>query len=171
MIFETERLYVTRWQQHDLMALHELYNDPAFKETIFPKLTLEETRQIFENQLNLYNTSFPFGRYFIVEKSNEKFIGILLFRKDNNKEGVEIGYSLIKKEWNKGYATEIVKESVAWLFEQDIFLSISAITEMYNENSKNVLLKCGFHPGENFIDNGREMNLFGILKEDISVLQ
>ena len=170
MIFETKRLYVTRWQQHDLKALHELYNDPALKESIFPKLTLEETGQIFENQLNLYNTSFPFGRYFIVEKSSDKFIGLLLFRKDNKKTGVEIGYSLIKDEWNKGFATEIVKESIDWLFEQDRFLSISAITGLYNENSKNVLLKCGFQPEANFIEDGEEMNLFGILKEDISVL-
>lgn len=170
MIFETKRLYVTRWQLHDLGALHELYNDPALKEFISPKLTLEETRQIFENQLNLYNTHFPFGRYFIVEKCSDKFIGLLLFRKDNKKKGVEIGYSLIKEEWNKGYATEIVKESIAWLFEQDRFLSISAITELSNENSKNVLLKCGFQPEENFIENGKEMNLFGILKEDILVL-
>ena len=171
MIFETQRLYVTRWQQHDLTALHDLYNDPALKKSIFPKLALEETRQIFENQLNLYNTHFPFGRYFIVEKGSDKFIGLFLFRKDNKKKGVEIGYSLIKDKWNKGYATEIVKESVEWLFEQDRFLSISAITELSNENSKNVLLKCGFQPGENFIENGEEMNLFGILKEDISVLQ
>ena len=171
MIFETKRLYVTKWHPRDLNALHELYNDPGLKEFITPKLTLEETRQIFENQLNLYNTYFPFGRYFIVEKCSDKFIGILLFRKDNKKAGVEIGYSLIKKEWNKGYATEIVKESIAWIFEQDRFLSISAITGLNNENSKNVLLKCGFHPKENFIENGEEMNLFGILRKDIMVLQ
>ena len=171
MIFETQRLYVTRWQQHDLLALHELYNDPALKESIFPKLTLAETRQIFENQLQLYKTNFPFGRYFIIEKCSDKIIGILLFRKDNKKTGIEIGYSIIKDKWNKGYATEIVKESIAWLFEQDRFLSISAITELSNENSKNVLLKCGFQPEENFVENGREMNLFGILKEDIAVMQ
>ena len=171
MIFETQRLYVTRWQQHDLLALHELYNDPALKETIFPKLTLAETRQIFENQLHLYKANFPFGRYFIVEKGSDKIIGILLLRKDNNKKGVEIGYSLIQDKWNKGYATEIVKGSIDWLFEQDRFLSISAITELSNENSKNVLLKCGFHPEENFIEDGKEMNLFGILREDMPVMQ
>lgn len=171
MIFETKRLYVKRWQQQDLIALHELYNDPALKKSIFPKLTLEETKQIFENQLNLYNTQFPFGRYSIVEKSTDKFIGLLLFRSDNKKKGVEIGYSLIKKEWNKGYATEIVKESVEWLFEQDRFFAISAITELSNESSKNVLLKCGFHPEENFFENGEEMNLFGLLKEDRFIFQ
>ncbi len=171
MIFETERLYVTRWQQHDLRALHDLYNDPALKEFIFPKLTLEETKQIFENQLNLYSSHFPFGRYFIVEKISDKFIGILLFRKDKKRARVEIGYSLIKDEWNKGYATEIVKESIEWLFEQNRFVSISAITELSNENSKNVLLKCGFHAEENFVENGKEMNLFGILREEIPVMQ
>src|ERR1019366_7578047 len=165
MIFETKRLYVTKWQPRDLKALHGLYNDTAFKEFILPKSTLDETRHIFENQLNLYKSNFPFGRYFIVEKCSDKFIGLLLFKKDNKKTGVEIGYSLIINEWNKGYATEIVKESITWIFDQDKFLSISAITELHNENSKNVLLKCGFHAEENFTENGEEMKLFGLLKE------
>lgn len=171
MIFETERLYVTRWQQQDLKALHDLYNDPALKEFIFPALTLEETRKIFEDQLNLYNTCFPFGRYFIVEKFTDKIIGILLFRKVTRRTGVEIGYSLIKDQWNKGYATEVVKESIDWLFEQDGFFSISAVTELSNENSKNVLLKCGFRSLENFMENGKEMNVFSILRKDISVVR
>ena len=171
MIFETKRLYVTKWHGCDLNALHDLYNDPAIKEFILPKLTLEETRCIFENQLDCYSSHFPFGRYFIAEKISNKFIGLLLFKNDNKKGCVEIGYSLIKNEWHKGYATEIVKESIAWIFRQDRFLSISAITELPNENSKNVLLKCGFHPEKNFTENGEEMNLFGLLKEDISIAQ
>ena len=171
MIFETKRLYVTRWQPRDLKALHELYNDPAIKEFILPALTLEETRHIFEDQLNLYRTHFPFGRYFIVEKISNKFIGLLLFKKDNKKAGVEIGYSLIKNQWHKGYATEIVKEGITWIFKQDRFLSISAITELHNENSKNVLLKCGFLPQQTFIEHGEEMNLFGLLKKGRTTIE
>ena len=171
MLFETKRLYVTKWKPKDLHALHELYNDPAIKEFILPQLTIEETRCIFENQLNHYSRHSPFGRYFIVEKLTNKFIGLLLFKKDNKKTGVEIGYSLIKNHWKKGYATEIVKESIAWIFDSKGFSSIYAITGLYNDNSKNVLLKCGFLPKENITENGEEMNLFGLLKEDISVLQ
>ena len=171
MIFETERLYVTKWNPRDLNALHELYNDSAIKEFILPQLTIDETRHIFENQLDLYSRHFPFGRYFIVEKLSNKFIGLLLFKKNNKKAGVEIGYSLIKSYWNKGYATEIVKESTRWIFESKGFSSIYAITEMHNENSKNVLLKCGFLPKENFTENGEEMNLFSLLKENILVVQ
>ena len=167
MIFETKRLYVTKWKPRDLNALHELYNDTAIKEFILPLLTIEETQRIFEDQLNHYTGNFPFGRYFIVEKLSNKFIGLLLFKKDNKKTGVEIGYSLRKTYWKKGYATEIVKESIAWIFKSKGFSSIYAITGLHNENSKNVLLKCGFLPGENFTENGEEMNLFGLLKEDI----
>ena len=47
MIFETERLYVTKWKPRDLNALHELYNDTAIKEFILPRLTIEETRLHF----------------------------------------------------------------------------------------------------------------------------
>ncbi len=169
MIFETKRLYVTKWKPKDLNALHELYNDLAIKEFILPQLTIEETRSIFENQLNHYSGNFPFGRYFIVEKLSNKFIGLLLLKKNNKKKGVEIGYSLIKNYWKKGYATEIVKESIAWIFESKGFSSIYAITEMYNENSKNVLLKCGFLPEKNFIENGEEMNLFELTKGNTSI--
>ena len=169
MIFETERLYVTKWKPRDLNALHELYNDAAIKEFILPKLTMAETRSIFENQLSHYSGHTPYGRYFIVEKLSNKFIGILLFKKDNKKAGVEIGYSIIKNYWKCGYATEVVKESIAWLFESKGFTSIYAITGSRNENSKNVLVKCGFLPEKEFIENGEEMNLFELLKEDILV--
>ena len=43
MIFETERLYVTKWKITDLKALHEIYNDAGIKELILPKLTIKET--------------------------------------------------------------------------------------------------------------------------------
>ena len=169
MIFETERLYVTKWKPRDLNALHELYNDTAIKEFILPQLTLEETRSIFENQLNLYSGDAPFGRYFIVEKSSDRFVGLLLLKKDSKKPGVEIGYSIIKSCWNRGYATEIVKEGIEWLFESEGFTSIYAITGSNNKNSRNVLFKCGFFPEETFFENGEEMNLFELVKEDVLV--
>ncbi len=160
MIFETERLYVRQWKRNDLQALHELYGDTAIKETISPQLTIEETQSIFEKQIIRYKTNSPFGRYFIVEKQSDTFIGILLFKKDENSKGVEIGYSLKKNQWKKGYATEVVKESINWIFESNGFSSMYAITGSENESSKNVLLKCGFISKEYFTEAGEELNLF-----------
>jgi [ribosomal protein S5]-alanine N-acetyltransferase len=169
MIFETERLYVTKWKPKDLYSLHELYNDPAIKALIQPTLTLEETRSIFERQLDHYSRNIPFGRYFIVEKATGKFVGLLLLKNGLEAASVEIGYSIIKECWKKGYATEIVKESIPWLFDTRGFTSIFGITAGNNENSKNVLVKCGFVAGETFVENDEEMNIFSLLKEDVLV--
>lgn len=165
MIFETERLYVRRWKQNDLVALHDMYNDSALRQFILPLLTIEETQFIFETQLDLYNDHFPFGRYFIVDKRSDKFIGLLLLKKDNTKAGVEIGYSIIKNEWQKGYATEIVKAAVSWIFQQDRFVSVSAVTELVNEKSSNVLLKCGFQSQKIFIEYSSTKHLFNLNKD------
>lgn len=81
MIFETERLYITKWKTDDLHALYELYNDTAIKESITPQLTIEETRSIFEKQLINYSNHLPYGRYFIVEKLSNNFIGLLLLKR------------------------------------------------------------------------------------------
>ncbi len=162
MIFETERLYVKRWEAQDLLALYELFNDDAIKEFILPRLTIEETTHIFEEQLKEYDSQFPLGRYFIVEKSSDEFIGLFLLKENKNTAGVEIGYSLKKEHWNKGYATEIVEESIHWLFTQKRFSNIYAVTETNNINSQHVLLKCGFTQEQNFIEDGKEMSLFGL---------
>ncbi len=162
MIFETERLYVTKWKSNDLETLHELYNDTAIKESISPRLTIEETKSIFEKQIFCYYSQAPYGRYFIIEKLSNKCIGLLLFKNDNDKAGVEIGYSLKKNHWKKGYATEVVKESINWIFESKGFSSMYAITGSLNENSKNVLLKCGFISKEYFTQDGEDLNLFDL---------
>ena len=126
---------------------------------------MEETEYIFEEQLHAYKTDYPFGRYFIVEKLSNEFIGLLLLRKNKEEEGVEIGYSLIKKHWKKGYATEIVQEGVDWLFNKNKISNIYAVTETGNVNSQHVLLKCGFCQEENFMKKEpREIN-FSLSKE------
>jgi ribosomal-protein-alanine N-acetyltransferase len=167
MIFETERLYVRRWTAEDLDTLYDLFNDVAIKEFILPKLTIDETSHIFKQQLLNYDLHFPFGRYFIVEKLTNEFIGLFLLKENDDKAGIEIGYSLKKEHWNKGYATEIVKESLNWLSAEKRFTTVYAVTETDNFNSQHVLRKCGFTQEENFLEDGKEMSLFGLKVEKL----
>ena len=162
MIFETERLYVARWKAGDLKKLYDLFSDPGIKEFVLPTLTIQETRYIFEQQLVDYDRHFPFGRFFIVEKGGNDFIGLFLLRENNKKAVVEIGYSFKKEHWNKGYATEVVKQSIHWLTEQQKFSGVYAVAEPNNIKSQHVLLKCGFIQEENFMEDGKEMSFFSI---------
>jgi len=165
MIFETERLLVREWGEGDLHELHNIYADEAITEDIIPPLTLSETKQIFEDQLSRYHHEPHTGRYFIINKANNQYIGTFLLRKNDDNDAVEIGYALIKNEWGKGYATELVKQGVDYVFSSTIFEVIHAYTNLPNFNSKKVLVKCGFTQQLNSIEFGDELNLFSIEKE------
>ena len=97
MLFETDRLYVAKWRKENLNALYDLFNDPAIKEFIAPKLTI---------------------------------------------------------------ATEVVNETVNWLFTEKGFSNICAITELDNIDSQNVLIKAGFIRQKDILDDGKMMSYF-----------
>ena len=165
MLFETDRLYVVKWKKEDLTALFDLFNDTAIKEFIAPKLTLEETEHIFQSQLLDYEKTGISGRYFIVEKSSGNFIGLLLLKYVDRDCTVEIGYSLIKEQWKKGYATEVVNETVNWLFAEKGFVKICGVTELENIDSQNVLLKAGFTRQKDILEDDRWMSYFLLERE------
>ena len=160
MIFETDRLYVRKWKQTDLKSLHQLYSDTAITEDISPELTIEETKRIFNAQLLQYNIDECIGRYLIIEKISGAFVGTFLLRKTIDRSGVEIGYAFRKEDWGKGFATEIVKQGVRYVFTYTDFSSIYAFTEIRNNGSKKVLDKSGFTYLENIIEDGEELDVF-----------
>lgn len=160
MIFETDRLYVRHWLAEDLEGLYELYSDPAIMQFIRPALTFEETKRIFDEQLLEYNNTSKSGRYMIIEKTTKFFVGIFMLRKPSDLEGIEIGYSFRKQDWGKGYATEIVKKGMEYIFESTEFETIYAFTDLRNINSKRVLTKCGFNYEKDISEDGKKVNLF-----------
>ncbi|MEP6616089.1 MAG: GNAT family N-acetyltransferase [Ginsengibacter sp.] len=164
MIFETDRLLVRKWQEDDLQQLHNLFADEAISGLVAPPLTMAETRKIFDEQMIQYSVKTQTGRYFIIDKENDQLIGTFLLRKSED-HAVEIGYALIKKEWGKGYATEIVKRGIEYVFNSTEFEVIHAYTDLANFSSKNVLEKCGFTHLVNSTEFGTELNLFSIEKE------
>lgn len=164
MLFETDRLFVRHWMAADLEGLHELYGDPAIMQFIRPALTIEETKQIFEEQLIQYERDPQSGRYMIIEKITGEFVGIFMLRKPAELNGIEIGYSFRKQDWGKGYATEIVKKGTEFIFSSTAFNTIYAFTDQRNFNSKNVLVKCGFIYQHDTSEDGKKTNLFSFIK-------
>ena len=165
MIFETPRLFVRHWGVEDLGNLHDLYSDPAISELIGPKLNIQETKQIFEDQLIQYHMQPYEGRYVIIEKDTDSFIGTFLMRATRVSNSIEIGYAIKKEDWGKGLATEVVGQSIEYIFQSTSYNAIYAFTEISNVNSKNVLDKCGFTQEDNFFEDGDELNAFVIRKE------
>jgi ribosomal-protein-alanine N-acetyltransferase len=78
---------------------------------------------------------------------------------------VELGYSLLRPYWNRGYATEAVKALVEWAFHSPEVRSVFAEAQMGNTASIRVLQKAGFR--EVGLGSERSLLRFEINREDL----
>jgi ribosomal-protein-alanine N-acetyltransferase len=78
----------------------------------------------------------------------------------------DIGYRLIKKYWDCGFATEAAKAWLDYGFDKMDLKKIYGMADVENIASKNVLEKIGLNYVENFTFDGIEHNWFRITKEE-----
>jgi ribosomal-protein-alanine N-acetyltransferase len=159
-LFETSRLLVRHWEEDDLDNVFYLYSDPAVMQFIRATLSLEETRHILLTHIEHYKTHSFEGRFGVIEKNTGNFIGTFLLKQSDSVEGIEIGYAFLKAYWGRGLGTELVTGGVEFAFNETGAGELFAITELSNEASKKVLRKCGFRQLDNFLEHGKEVNLF-----------
>ena len=83
---------------------------------------------------------------FLVEKKDGTKIGwIVHYVSVPNFGWIEIGYSIVPKERNKGYGTEAIQIITDYLFlTKDDITRIQAVVDIGNSASKRALEKCGY---------------------------
>lgn len=107
-VIETERLILRHFIPSDVDEMLKLFSDPvamAYYPSIKDKV---ETEEWVGRNVQSYS-DFGFGLYASVLKENRQCVGYcgFIFQKDiDGADEIEIGYSLIREFWNKGYATE-----------------------------------------------------------------
>jgi ribosomal-protein-alanine N-acetyltransferase len=164
-IFESERLLVRQFKYTDLDDLYRLNSDEEAMQYIRLPQNKEETSKFLEENMTYYGSYAQFGRWAILEKSSGDFIGSFMLRPSQIVPPcIEMGYAFLKEYWNRGFATESVKNGLIYGFWKLKLSSVIAITHPENWASKNVLLKTRFSPLEDREENGRLINLFQINK-------
>ncbi|MCT2406194.1 GNAT family N-acetyltransferase [Chryseobacterium antibioticum] len=109
-----------------------------------PYRSREQYKEMFEVALEDYAKG-PFGRFGIFDVENNDFIGMCLARNFADVSGqIEIGYTLSKKYWGKGIATEVSRALVQYCLENTEENEIVAVTNQDNIGSQKVLEKAGF---------------------------
>ena len=94
-----------------------------------------------ENAAEYYWYSF----WFFIRKSDRTVVGSADFKKGPNEKGeVEIGYGLGKEFEHSGYMTEAIKAMCDWAKQQPNVTYVTAETLLDNQQSQNVLTRCGF---------------------------
>lgn len=127
-----------------------------------PNKWAEYGKPIFTNslaQIKKNPNSKKWLVYIPVLIESNTLVGSCGFKGAPNSEGiVEIGYEVVEKYRNKGYATEIVKQLIQIAFNHKKVTAVQANTSFENNISKQVLEKCGFEYVGKIMEDGEEFN-------------
>ncbi|HUM65817.1 MAG TPA: GNAT family N-acetyltransferase, partial [Chitinophagaceae bacterium] len=124
---------------------------------IRPPKSREES-DLFLLEVIKYSQENPlYGRWAVFEKESGEFAGTFAVIPIENADNMQLGYSLIKRNWGKGYATELTLAGLQYVFTRTPLTEIYAITEAGNLASQKVLQKVGFRFQRSFEENGKEL--------------
>ena len=140
---ETDRLILRMWERRDAAQLYEYAMDPDVGPNAGwkPHANVGESRMIIDTLFRVNET------WAIVEKESGKVVGSIGFEPDKYRPGVssrEMGYSLAKDCWGKGYMTEAVARLIQYAFETLKLQVLMIRTSETNLRSQRVIEKSGF---------------------------
>ena len=140
-IFQTERLLIRTLKKEDSVDYFDMMGNPNVMNPI-PRdvMTKEESNDHLNKFLNTEPTTSDIKVWAIELKSENNFIGLCAFLKNNENED-EIGYRLREKYWKKGYGTEVTVGLLNYGFDQMKMDKITADVDTQNLNSVKILEK------------------------------
>lgn len=166
-IFETERLYVKQYVPADEHHFFRLNSDREVMQYIRLITDENESRHFLLENIAQYQKSPMTGRWAVRAKDEDRFVGTFALIPMEHSHHWQVGYALMKEEWGKGFATELVQTGTAYAFRRMMLSRLMAVTEISNVGSKNVLGKTGFRQLENIQQDGKELCLFELINPGV----
>jgi ribosomal-protein-alanine N-acetyltransferase len=173
-IFETERLKVRQYIKDDLDNFFLLNGDEEIMRYIRPVKSRKETDLFLSQIIEKYKEDPSAGRWAAEDKYTGVFVGSFAFipiegegkadKPDSYR--MQLGYSLLKSNWGKGYATELTLAGLQYVFTKTTLTEIFAVTEAPNTASQKVLLKAGFAFHNAYKEGTKELFQYIFLKQD-----
>src|SRR5262245_31184449 len=145
-VLETNRLVLRRLALADAADLYRIYSDPETMKFMGKAPdSVEEERDHIRSHIAHHYEKYGVGLWATVLKENDRFIGrCWLMRKQiEGAEEVEIAYSLDRKYWGKGLATEAAEAIVMHGFAKYGFKRIVTVIHPQNVASIRVVEKIG----------------------------
>lgn len=143
IVKETERLILREFDISDAQTFYELNLDEEVMRYTADKVfaSVDESADLIRNYSEYEKNGY--GRWTVVLKETNEVLGWCGLKYIESVQEVDLGYRLHKKYWNKGFATEASKASLAIGFEQYGLDLIVGRTMRENAASIKVLEKTG----------------------------
>lgn len=140
---ETPRLRLRAFTPADLDALYRLDSDPEVMRYVIPPRTYAETEEYLQKILRQYEEAHGPVRWNVEERETGRFVGVIgIFRLEDDSDW-EIGYRFFRDFWGKGYATEALREVIAYGLHDWKLPRLVAVANPENRASYRVMEKVG----------------------------
>ncbi len=143
---ETNRLILRRFVEEDA---ENMFNNWASKPEVtrymtwFPHKNIDETKQIIHIWLNEYSEINRYQWAIVLKSTNEPIGSIGVVRQREDSLVAEMGYCIGNDYWHQGYTSEALQCIMKFLFDTIGFNRISALHDIRNPHSGDVMKKCG----------------------------
>jgi RimJ/RimL family protein N-acetyltransferase len=144
---ETPRLRLRQWAIDDWKLLHRAYGDPEVARWIGTDPSSPEWTAYAVGRMTNHWDLMGFGSWALEELDSGEFVGRagLSFQADwpVGDDKVEVGWTLVRAFWGRGYATEAALASLSFGFGTLELPRIISLTTPDNVRSRAVMERCG----------------------------
>jgi 1,6-anhydro-N-acetylmuramate kinase/RimJ/RimL family protein N-acetyltransferase len=144
VIVQSERLQLLPWAKGDAVLVRDLHS--TVETSRFVGEGLPWTLPYAELRIEGWMADFQrlgMSKLKLVRTSDGKFLGRAGFSVFGDDPVFELGYSIVRDEWGKGYATEIARSLIDWFFANRPERKILAFAYADNHASIRVLQRVG----------------------------
>ena len=156
-IIETERLYLRELLIDDKKELMKVLSDPESMEFYPHPFSEEEVEKWIQWNIENYK-KYKHGLWAVILKEGEVFIGDcgIIMQDIGNEIVPEIGFHIIKKYCNKGFATEAAFACKEYAFKVLHYPKIFSYTTIRNIPSRKVAARIGMQVYKYFEKNSEK---------------
>lgn len=163
-ILETDRFLLRELTVDDAMSFYELNENPKVIQYTGDRSfeSVEEALSFLQNYKDYEENGY--GRWAVIDKSNNEFLGWCGLKYDPSKEETDLGFRFFEKFWNRGVATESAIACLKYGLDQLKIKKIVGRAMSENIASIKVLQKLGFIFDKEFDFDGHKGVIYTIEK-------
>jgi RimJ/RimL family protein N-acetyltransferase len=141
---ETERCGLRRFTTGDRDWLRDLYADPDVTAYLGGPKTPAQADELFRTRVLDYYDAHPgLGIWMTVERATGERLGFHLLNNIQGESIIQVGYTLTKGAWGRGFATEVAVAILRYGFAELRLPTIAGMASLDNVASLRVLEKIG----------------------------
>ena len=165
---ETERLVLRMWREDDFEPYARICADPEVMRYLSPEgrpLTRAESWRQMAYIVGHWHLR-GYGHWAVEEKESGRLVGRLGFLNPEGWPEFEIGWTLARESWGKGYATEGARRALAYAFEELDREHVISLIRPGNEPSVRVAERIGEKREGTTDVLGMEVMVYGISRDE-----